>query len=261
MVSCEALKALPVAYQKDGKASPAGAGWEDAAQYLGDLIKFTCFGIPIQLWFSVSDSTSVCCFCLLVFGGTQYKVPPQLHAQGARSLAPEAHANGEFVDALQQCFCEAAGFVASKIRCPAIEYSAGGSDCGESQVMLDQLEDDERSVGPRLGIAGFPENQLRPHCCWWTCRQAWWDDNLALGRFGVSHELSIALLKQEPCWYPCNRPKRQRLLTIACKKTSGCDWVLYVKPLTKALLCYSHLPLVDGRNQPPIQALMFDKPL
>lgn len=41
MVSCEALKALPVAYQKDGKASPAG-GWEDAAQYLGDLIKFTC---------------------------------------------------------------------------------------------------------------------------------------------------------------------------------------------------------------------------
>ena len=42
MVSCEALKALPVAYQKDGKASPAGAGWEDAAQYLGDLIKFTC---------------------------------------------------------------------------------------------------------------------------------------------------------------------------------------------------------------------------
>ena len=41
MVSCEALKALPVAYQKDGKASPAGAGWEDAAQYLGDLIKFT----------------------------------------------------------------------------------------------------------------------------------------------------------------------------------------------------------------------------
>ena len=125
--------------------------------------------ITIQLWFSVADSTSVCCFCLLVFGGTQYKVPPQLHPQGARSLAPEAHANGEFVDALQQCFCDAAGFVASKIRCPAIKDSAdltvespkwcwtsfSGSPAGDSWCPWKSTQDTLLLVDLPSGLVGW----------------------------------------------------------------------------------------------------------
>ena len=53
---CEALKALLVAYQKDGKASPAGAGWEDAVQNLGENYGFQSelilllFGVFVWWW-------------------------------------------------------------------------------------------------------------------------------------------------------------------------------------------------------------------